>query len=661
MKKTTVRRLAVALAAAALFLATKRVSADPPAGAPTVAPPAAPAPGLRLEVRVADLLGEIERLEDARSLGDGKLVAMLGCSDARVRARAVLALGRLQDKSTAAALAPLLADSDPGVVEATLFALGQLGDAASVPALRPFLQNPWSPLRALAVEALGRVGAAAETSALVADPDPAVRAEVASSWIRSRALPGPAVLDRLLRDAVPDVRWRAACAATRVDARAAFKSLLGACGDRDPLVRLYAVRGIARADQDEGLPALLAAAADPSDEVVYEAVVGLGTRPAEDATRALATALRRPLFAVRAAAVEALGKRGFDGVAALLDDPSPTVRAAALVAAARVRGASMALRIQAAAAPGEHPALRRAAVQATRVLAGADPVPALEPLFRSGDAVVRTAVLEALEGLDGEAPVPLILAGLRDPDLAVRGTAVGLLEGRKEPRFIPPLVDAFRASGGREFYELREEILATLEKLGLADGVALAEEALRDSYLSVRLQAAKTLKALAKREVALPPAGPPDPRPAVRSFARPPRVAIDTPRGRIVVECFPDDAPVHVSRFIDRVEKGFYRRLTFHRVVPNFVVQGGDPRGDGWGDGGETVRDEINRRRFEPGAVGMPKAGKDTGGCQLFLTHLATPHLDGNYTVFGRVLSGLEVLRQLEVGDEMTLEVVGSQ
>ncbi|MBI5368302.1 MAG: peptidylprolyl isomerase [Planctomycetes bacterium] len=126
----------------------------------------------------------------------------------------------------------------------------------------------------------------------------------------------------------------------------------------------------------------------------------------------------------------------------------------------------------------------------------------------------------------------------------------------------------------------------------------------------------------------------------------------------MLLELFPAEAPVHVARFVDRVERGFYRGLTFHRVVPNFVIQGGDPRGDGWGDDGETVRDEINRRRFDAGALGMPKAGKDTGGCQLFLTLIPTPHLDGNYTVFGRLVEGLDVARRIEVGDAMDLRMV---
>ena len=113
------------------------------------------------------------------------------------------------------------------------------------------------------------------------------------------------------------------------------------------------------------------------------------------------------------------------------------------------------------------------------------------------------------------------------------------------------------------------------------------------------------------------------------------------------------EAPVHVAAFLERVDSGFYDGLIWHRVVSNFVIQGGDPRGDGWGGDGESLRDEINTARYHRGAVGMPKAGKDTGGCQLFITHVPTPHLDGNYTIFGQVVSGLEVIDAIEVGDEI--------
>ena len=89
---------------------------------------------------------------------------------------------------------------------------------------------------------------------------------------------------------------------------------------------------------------------------------------------------------------------------------------------------------------------------------------------------------------------------------------------------------------------------------------------------------------------------------------------------------------------------------TWHRVVPNFVVQDGDPRGDGWGGPGFALRDEVNPARYETGTVGMALSGPDTGGSQFFITHSPQPHLDGTYTVFGRVVSGLAALDAIGQG-----------
>jgi cyclophilin family peptidyl-prolyl cis-trans isomerase len=97
--------------------------------------------------------------------------------------------------------------------------------------------------------------------------------------------------------------------------------------------------------------------------------------------------------------------------------------------------------------------------------------------------------------------------------------------------------------------------------------------------------------------------------------------------------------------------QGFFKGATWHRVVPNFVVQDGDPRGDGEGGPGYTIRDEINERPYLRGTMGMALDWADTGGSQFFLTHSPQPHLDGRYTVFGQIVAGLDVLDRIQPGD----------
>ena len=122
----------------------------------------------------------------------------------------------------------------------------------------------------------------------------------------------------------------------------------------------------------------------------------------------------------------------------------------------------------------------------------------------------------------------------------------------------------------------------------------------------------------------------------------------------IRIEFYPDDAPKTVENFVTLAKKGFYNGLTFHRVAPNFVVQGGDPKGNGTGGPGYTIKAEFNTRKHVRGAVAMARSqDPDSAGCQFYITYGPTPHLDGSYTVFGQVVSGMEHVDQIRQGDKM--------
>jgi cyclophilin family peptidyl-prolyl cis-trans isomerase len=131
-----------------------------------------------------------------------------------------------------------------------------------------------------------------------------------------------------------------------------------------------------------------------------------------------------------------------------------------------------------------------------------------------------------------------------------------------------------------------------------------------------------------------------------------PHVFIETEqRGVIELELFGPEAPLTVSNFLSLVDRHFFDNGRWHRVVPNFVVQDGDPRGDGWGGPGRAIRDEINPRRYQAMVVGMALSGPDTGGSQWFITLSPQPHLDGTYAVFGKVVSGMAALQRITQGD----------
>lgn len=137
------------------------------------------------------------------------------------------------------------------------------------------------------------------------------------------------------------------------------------------------------------------------------------------------------------------------------------------------------------------------------------------------------------------------------------------------------------------------------------------------------------------------------------------QVRMRTSRGEAVIRLFVDDAPGSVENFVTLIRSGFYHNRHFHRMVPNFVVQDGCPRGDGWGSSSRIIASELAPLYYEEGSVGMASSGKDTESSQWFITHSPTPHLDGSYSLFGKVVSGMEMVHQLEAGDRiLTMELL---
>ena len=132
-------------------------------------------------------------------------------------------------------------------------------------------------------------------------------------------------------------------------------------------------------------------------------------------------------------------------------------------------------------------------------------------------------------------------------------------------------------------------------------------------------------------------------------------VRMDTDRGEIQLELYPQHAPKTVNNFVFLARQGFYDSVTFHRVIANFVIQGGDPTGTGRGGPGYQFEDETrgNPLRHETGMISMANAGPGTNGSQFFITHSPQPHLDGRHTVFGKVVSGQDVVNAIQQGDRM--------
>ena len=141
------------------------------------------------------------------------------------------------------------------------------------------------------------------------------------------------------------------------------------------------------------------------------------------------------------------------------------------------------------------------------------------------------------------------------------------------------------------------------------------------------------------------------------------RASIETDKGTIDVKLYPEHAPKTVNNFVALARDGFYDGLTFHRVISNFMVQGGDPTGTGRGGPGYQFEDEVrdNPLKHETGSLSMANAGPNTNGSQFFITHSPQPHLNGRHTVFGRVMNGQEVVDAIEQGDRMNTVTISEE
>jgi HEAT repeat protein/cyclophilin family peptidyl-prolyl cis-trans isomerase len=610
-----------------------------------------------------DPLDEIADRETRRVTADGRLAAFAAHEDPAVRRAAVRALGRIQDRATLPAVLARFEDPDPAVRREALFAAGQLAAPGAVEPLVRAARREEGELRARAVEALGRVpGADAGflQGALAGDPDARVRGEAALALWRAGARPAFASLRAATADTSAEVRFRAVYALVRLKAAEARPEYARALRDPDARGRMFAARGLRETPDPAAAAELAAAVDDPDWRVAVEAAWALGGCGGETRVwEALGRAARHRSFHVRGAALSALDgplatdERARGMVEAALRDPSPTVRLHAAHRLGAVRRAAALPELAALAADPDW-RVRMGAARGLSEIGAADPPEALLRLLEDPDPRVRIGALERLDRFKGSAVArERALEALGVRDLGVRGTAATLLATLGRPEDADALRAARADSGALELGEVRVNVLDALAKVLGKGALRDLEDGLADRDPQVREGAAKALgtltgeprvHALERERSAGEPAPGDVPRGEVRARLR-------TERGDLVLRLFPDEAPRHVAVLLALARRGFYRDLTFHRVELNFVVQGGDPRGDGWGGPGFFLPDEINLEPFTEGTLGMPKAGKETGGCQLFLTHHPTPHLDGRYTVFGRVVEGGEVLERLEIGD----------
>jgi cyclophilin family peptidyl-prolyl cis-trans isomerase/HEAT repeat protein len=676
------------VAAALFFLLT---------GCPKTPPTTSPVPPKLSDDARIGKFARILRAEDRRLI-DEDLRALLADPDTEVRAKAVLALGQIAEPSSLPDVVKAGSDPTTAIRANAAFALGLLADASAQAVLVQLAADPSPKVRASAAEALGRLHDAGGTSAVLAlldDSDVSVRAAASmASWKFEDPEPFVDALLKNLSSEDPSVRFSSSYALARLASAGTAPASSGApvghlsevslarardaltshVADAEPEVRMQVARGLAKPHGGAELAAVGTLSKDRDTGVRINAVRSLGY-PGMPIKPYLDRAVADRDQGVAHTAIEAVGKIGGAPAEELLTEILPKLgkgwlQEAALSALARVVPSQI---------PGLVNGLLLNADPVMRASAGAllagqkDPGALAAAKTMLGDAEPRVQVVAIPIVVDQDGPVSELLAVVfASPDPVVRAAVADAIGGR----FVTP----------HPAVETRDDLFAELEmvwaastadtlpdaRLSVVDAVAKAgkddrtkdalNRALGDSDVIVRRRAAARFKDVygedRSHDIGAASDRPLSDYVSIVRFSLVPHTAVITMQrpgsqeGRFIVALDAQAAPMAAWNFSQLAGKKFFDGVRLHRVVPNFVVQDGDPRGDGFGGPGYSIRDEFNPLAFSAGVLGMASDGKDTAGSQWFITLSAQPHLDGRYTSFGHVMQGLRaIVEQMRPGD----------
>ncbi len=618
------------------------------------------------------------------------LIRLLADGEARVRRRAALAAGRVGLREAVDPLTPLLtADPEPDVRAMAAFALGLIGDAAARPALLQALADADPVVQGRAAEALGAIADRTDATAV---------AQMVQAHIKAGALASiqPDDLTFPLAPPVEAVRL-AIYALVRLGSYDALAATVLETNGQPVSAWWPIAYALRRGGDPRAVPALVTLLNTPGRYTAAFAAQGLGALKATGAATPLRQIVERrtaptavviqamralaavgdgassPLLSsivadaegdatLRLEAMAALSQvataESLDLLLDLVTDPLPAMRGLAMRSLARLDPDTFLVTLS-GLDPDRDPAVRAAQAAALGSLPDRRGVPGLMGLLGEKDHRVIPAVLSALVAARAPEAEAILIERLKADDFALRAAAAQALLQLKSAPAVPALVEAYRATTGDSTYVARGAILNALIELNPTAAQPLLEEALRDRDWAIRQRAASVFRQRPGGEsveatIRPAPAGRAVSDAELGSLINPqfsPHAYIETDRGTIELELAILDAPLTVANFIALARRGFFDGIAIHRIVPDFVIQDGDPRGDGEGGPGYTIRDEINMRPYLRGTLGMALDWEDTGGSQFFITHSPQPHLDGRYTVFGHVVAGMDVVDRLIPGD----------
>ncbi|WP_460610118.1 peptidylprolyl isomerase [Hymenobacter terrigena] len=618
------------------------------------------------------------------------ILPFLTNSNPTYRREAALALASVQAPAAVPGLIPLLRDADPGVRRAAAYALGQTGDSTAVDSLRVrVLKESDGLVRRYVHEALGRTVTRHSLPELwrVETLNDTSRT-AALAWGLSRAALHGLASPESIRRTVAVLNSPKLPVRGRLAAVVALSRTRGLDADLSRLAESTLLR-VAQKDRNYAVRAAAATTLGKVAQVVPSpgatpafSPIAPNARPAAVLAR-LAT--KDPDYRVRLSAIRALPFDAENYPAsrkavffALAHDRAPVALTAAEWLLAHAKGESGAA--LAALADGN----KQASVRVRAAL--------LRAAVRHASPAARPSLVETIEKRYPTAPTVyekgFLLEALSEDPAAFDFVRTEAFAAGQSPLVAGYALGALLTMRrSTDFPAGRQADFAAAMRQALAGGdvaqLGTAAEALADAKLYPEAQPAD-LAALraAQAKLQLPTeieawqglqqaldkltkAPKPTPSPLATAAQHPidwtvvqgvplgQQVRLRTSKGIILLELKPEEAPGAVASFVTLIGQHFYNNLYFHRVVPNFVAQGGDPRGDGNGSAPYNLRSEFGDLRYEEGSVGLASAGKDTESCQFFITHTPTPHLDGRYPIFAQVVGGMDVVHKLDIGDQI--------
>ena len=642
---------------------------------------------------------ELQRLVEWQVARDGgALIAALDDEDPDVRARAAFALGSVQDTAAVPALLARLADPHPDVRADAAFALGQTSaDGMGGPLLDRLAQEPEPDVQRELLVALGKRGDTLSLRRLVSMDLPQALTSERALAVGRYGLRGVhsketiAYLLVVLRDTNAATRQNAAYyfgrspeTAPWADVQDSVRTILDGLAPGD-VAAMHLLLGLGRLGEEADTPRLVRWLENGDDwRIRVNAARALTDRTdAPSVRRALSVALDDASEHVALVAAQALAgadrwtsEEQADVRAWIAEHPDRwRITSPLLTGLARQGDAAFVEEELGRRRDAANPLVYARALSALGELPDRASFNELAGAARHPDVRIAYAALEALRArwdrlrnVTPEAPLyfDVFSRAVQRRDLATVYAAAPALA---DSLFLPlgaldVLAGTYRDLDLPDDVEAMTSILGALGAAGDTTAAPLLREESRHAHPVVAQAAASALETLTGESVTTDvSATPPTERTIDWAFLREmgtrPELRLETEKGEVVLVLDPESAPMTAQTLLQAAEAGRYDDVPFHRVVPNFVIQGGDyARRDGFGGDGPFIRSEFTRRPFGRGTAGIASAGKDTEGTQYFVTHSMQPHLDGRYTAFGHVAEGLDVVDRLHEDDRVVRATV---